>query len=77
MKRRTFVNGVISAGVFSTATTIPALSDANDREISKNLHSMVGTGRHQQRFARALKPGMTVGVVAPSSNAFEIGRAHV
>ena len=37
MKRRTFVNGVISAGVFSTATTIPALSDANDRAISKTF----------------------------------------
>ena len=71
MKRRTFVNGVISAGVLSTAPSIPALGDANDKAISQNLHSMAGTGRHQQRFAKALKPGMTVGVVAPSSNAFE------
>ncbi len=71
MKRRTFVSGVISAGVLSTAPSIPALGDSNDKAISQNLHSMAGTGRHQQRFAKALKPGMTVGVVAPSSNAFE------
>ena len=71
MKRRTFVNGVISAGLLSSAPSIPALGDANDKAISQNLHSMARTGRHQQRFAKALKPGMTVGVVAPSSNAFE------
>ena len=37
MKRRTFVNGVISAGVFSTATTIPALSDAMTERSAKTF----------------------------------------
>ena len=40
MKRRTFVSGVISAGVLSTATTIPALSAASNKTISQNRHSM-------------------------------------
>ncbi|MEK9591579.1 MAG: LD-carboxypeptidase [Gammaproteobacteria bacterium] len=71
MKRRTFVSGVMSAGVLSTATTISALSAASNKTISPTAHPIGGIGQHQQRFARALKPGMTVGVVAPSSNAFE------
>ena len=76
MKRRTFVSGVMSAGVLSTATTISALSAASNKTISPTAHPIGGIGQHQQRFARALKPGMTVGVVAPSSNAFEDDDIH-